>query len=301
MSLKESLNTSPHPDQRSREDLIREAEAEILSPRQAFDIVIPGEIRANPHLNQKHQWLYGLIRNLCRREGYCWATDEYLSLETGDSIPTVQRYIRHLEASGVISRQAIMHGMKKRRRIFLTTEFKKVIITSPVNTPYHHQRSDGMITSDGYTEESITKERSSCSVSVTRETHEGETPPQEKPVGGFTKKRSDGTEILFDESEIFRHSIRHHPDWKTHEIEYALAAARACPGPINSVDGFLSGTIEKYRNKNNKPNINKERKCKTYRKTNEMTISPKEEQKSLRALLPQPMDPAMLKLLFPNL
>ena len=168
MSLKGSLNTKSPTEDRSPEDLIREAEAEILRPRQSFDMVIPGEIRSRKDLSRDHQWLYALIRNLCRREGYCWATDEYLAQEmsvgyTKVSARTAQRYVAHLEKVGVIRRETINFQMKKRRRIFLTTEFKKVIIKTSVSPPYRQPCPQGIDTSGVYTEESLLPKRSSSS------------------------------------------------------------------------------------------------------------------------------------------
>jgi hypothetical protein len=135
--------------------LIQEATAEELSPRQSFDMVIPGEIRANPNLTRDEKYLYALIRNLTTQKGYCWATNKYLGKEMGVTDRTIKTWIAHLEKEGAIEMQYISHGLINRRRIWLTGayEFKKFIIgksASPSSgNPLPHDRE----ASFPYTEE----------------------------------------------------------------------------------------------------------------------------------------------------
>lgn len=122
--------------------LIQEAEAEIAYPRPAFDMVIPGEIRIIPTLTRDEKYLYALIRNLTSLRGYCWATDEYLRKEMDVSLRTVKRWLRRVIDHGLIRREVIQLGVKKRRRLYLSTAYrynsKNVCVGSPVTLSWGH-------------------------------------------------------------------------------------------------------------------------------------------------------------------
>lgn len=110
------------------------AEEADKEPSHSFDMVIPGEIRSNPNINRDQQWLYALIRNLCRREGYCWATNQYLSKEMKVTPRCIQKYIEHLESEGFIKREVCNEKMINRRRIWISGAYelrlKKSLITN---------------------------------------------------------------------------------------------------------------------------------------------------------------------------
>ena len=146
---------------KSPKELIEEAEREDNEPRHAFDIVIPGEIRINQNLSWQEKHLYGLIRNLSRREGYCWATNNYLAKEMGISVPTVKRWIDHLVKEDALRREMINFKMYNRRRLWITGAFeklKKSLISSSMNPPSVHPRSDDRLASEPQLKRDITEE-----------------------------------------------------------------------------------------------------------------------------------------------
>jgi len=154
---------------KSPAELIQEAISEDQNPRPAFDIVIPGEIRSNPNLSRDEKYLYAVIRNLTRKEGYCWANNAYLAEEMGVTERTIKNWVAHLRDEGAIETEVINYQMMNRRRIWLTGayEFKKSLIGKSNSPPEGNvsPRSGNAFPDDGetsftHTEESKrTKER----------------------------------------------------------------------------------------------------------------------------------------------
>ncbi len=137
--------------------------------------------------------------------------------------------------------------------------------------------------------------KTSCSV------QEGGVPPlsSEKRERSFSKKNAKGEFLKFDESEVFTFALKSHPDWTTEEIEYCLDAAWKCKGPINSMKGFLEGTIKKYRNKQNFEKM-ESAKCLKKEESQPKNTSSEEEKKAPVKSSDKPMSPDMLKQLFPG-
>ncbi len=130
---------------------------------------------------------------------------------------------------------------------------------------------------------------------------EGAVPPQSSEIRPkyFSKKNAKGEFLKFDESEVFTFALKSHPDWTTEEIEYALDAAWKCKGPINSVQGFLEGTIKKNRNKQNFEKMEKA-KCSKKEENPQKNTSQDEEKKARAKSSDKRMSPDMLKQLFPG-
>lgn len=295
MLIKESLNT-----QESNEE----------SHRAGLYYIITAQVFEDERLKDDDCMLYALISGLALNSGYCFASDAYLQKRRKKkSLREIQRSLEDLEKLGYIRRETKRKGMQWERKIFVcharisNNSYERTYV-SPAKRQGCRVESDA----DG---EIVSKEILSkdLSCSVTHATRESENsnisyesnsspPPNKEISGSFSKKKSDGSEIRFDQNEIFRLAIRNHPDWTTSEIEFAIQAAMDCQGPINTVEGFLAGTIQNLRNK---INLQKRTKCKKQKLTREKTTSYKEEPKSLEKLSSQPMDPDMLKRLFPHL
>lgn len=143
--------------EKSPQFLLQEAEAHDAYEFQAFDIVIPGHIRANPRLSKDAKYLYGILRNLTRKEGYSWATTPYLSRQMECSERSIARYLDDLKSEGYIQTQTISFQMKKRRRIWLSEayEFKKSLIMTAVSSSSCQPCHDGHDSRGTYTEENI--------------------------------------------------------------------------------------------------------------------------------------------------
>ncbi len=235
--------------------LIEEAEAEILNPRHSFDMVIPGEVRINPNLSWEEKIFYSLLRNLCRREGYCWATNDYLSKEMNVDPSTIKRWLSSLLEENLVEREIIIYQMKKRRRIWMKgTNLKKVIISSSTHPPSAHPCAHGRLAHEPYTEERYTKENN-CLLSEgtdgqkisSIESKKEDALPSTEPI--MDEKIAintfrDGTEIRTHLDDIFREAIRKREKWGTDEIFQAFEILKSYKGIIGDPLRFIEGTIE---------------------------------------------------------
>lgn len=230
-------------EKKSSKELIEEAEAEILQPRHAFDIVIPGEIRWRQDISKACQWLYALIRNLCRREGYCWATNEYLALEMGVKARCIQEYVRQLEEAGVIEREIINFGMKNRRRIWISkgAELKKFIITSEPAPPLRPDVHPNNVHPCAELKRDITEERKD----VCNALPVGEHPDIPSKI---KKVHVEGYEIEVSLQDIFKQAVLQKKNWTTQEIEEAWKILYEFNGRIREPLAYFDGTIRNLRN-----------------------------------------------------
>ena len=72
-----------------------------------YDAVIPARVRYDPELTDKAKLLYGEIRALASRDGYCWATNAYFCHLYMVSESTIQRNIAALTDRGHIVSEII--------------------------------------------------------------------------------------------------------------------------------------------------------------------------------------------------
>ena len=121
----------------------------------------------------------------------------------------------------------------------------------------------------------------------------------ERINGIFMKKDSKGKDLKFDESEIFAFALKTHADWTSEEILYALDAAWKCKGPINSVTGFLEGTVKKLRNKKNFEKMEKAKCLKKTEKATKSTYCEEEKNPPVKSSA-KPLDRATLMQLCPG-
>lgn len=73
-----------------------ENEYNALRDAPAFDAVIPANVRYDDRLSMGAKLIYGEIRSLSRREGYCWASNEYFAKLYKTHTNTVSRWISEL-------------------------------------------------------------------------------------------------------------------------------------------------------------------------------------------------------------
>ena len=95
----------------------------------SWDAVIPASVRYDARL-KKHgdvKSLYGEIRSLCNREGYCWASNEYFAQTFSISTRTITRWIGLLEKCGHITAYHGMRGFKRLRKIYLGNETQNIV------------------------------------------------------------------------------------------------------------------------------------------------------------------------------
>lgn len=69
----------------------------------SYHVVIPTYLWEDDKIPWKIKKLYGRIYSLCSKEGYCWASNNYLANEIKTSPRTIQRYLKTLEKIGEIN------------------------------------------------------------------------------------------------------------------------------------------------------------------------------------------------------
>ena len=87
-----------------------------------YDAVIPARVLYDQELPDKAKLLYGVVRNLAHKDGYCWAWDKTLAAYFGVSESCVSENLRRLEARRHILREVIRDEETKQvleRRIWI--------------------------------------------------------------------------------------------------------------------------------------------------------------------------------------
>ena len=72
-----------------------------------YDAVIPARVRYDPELPDKAKLIYGEIRALASRDGYCWASTAYFCKLYGVSDECINGHLRALEKQGHIIRECL--------------------------------------------------------------------------------------------------------------------------------------------------------------------------------------------------
>ncbi len=66
-------------------------------------VLIPESLMFDSEISSTAKILYGIIYSLASKNGYCWATNKYLSKILKTSISTVSRSLKLLKDNGYIS------------------------------------------------------------------------------------------------------------------------------------------------------------------------------------------------------
>lgn len=97
----------------------------------SFDAVIPSHLLLNRNLEPNAKILYAFIRNLTKKEGYCYASNSYLAELMDVDIRSVQIWLVSLKQQGYIEVEQDVQ-----RRIYLTDSFlKKCLGDEKIFTP----------------------------------------------------------------------------------------------------------------------------------------------------------------------
>jgi len=91
----------------------------------SFDCVLPSAIFFNQHIEPSAIRCYAIVRNLTKLEGFCFASNEYLSKILQVDISTIKRWIRSLSKQGYLKIITEKIGINRRRLIYLADGFKK--------------------------------------------------------------------------------------------------------------------------------------------------------------------------------
>ena len=83
--------------------------------------VIPATVLYNKELKANEKLLYAIITSLACKEGYCFATNEYLAKKLGVNRKTVSNWVTHLEEKKFIIREVIKDENQHvaKRKIYL--------------------------------------------------------------------------------------------------------------------------------------------------------------------------------------
>ncbi|WPP51771.1 helix-turn-helix domain-containing protein [Catalinimonas niigatensis] len=84
----------------------------------AYQINIPSPVRFDRQLSAHAKLLYGEIKALCDKEGYCWASNRYLASLYGVKKETISYWLRQLRNQSLIQIQ-IDEKQANLRRIYL--------------------------------------------------------------------------------------------------------------------------------------------------------------------------------------
>ena len=91
----------------------------------AFDAVIPSALLFNENIEASAIKLYAFVRGLSRLEGYCYATNGYLSECMSCDESTVKRLLSSLKEEGFIEIETDKEGVHWQRKIYLGCSLKK--------------------------------------------------------------------------------------------------------------------------------------------------------------------------------
>lgn len=241
----------------------------------AFDVVLPSHLLINPNLEPNAKLLYGLVRNLTKVEGYCYARNKYLAELMEVTPRSIQNWLEALENEGYIDREMEETEFNPVRKIFISDRFKKSLQCEKNDTGGGKKCLGGTKKTSHIDKEDILKEDIETIVC---------TP---SPVGSevaqkIVKKKSDGKEVAIDQSMLFKRAIELKKDWSTQEILESWIILSSCKGVVNDWFKFIEGTINKLRNKKYlqrneskrvTPKPKEKHECRTSEKTNPL-LSP---------------------------
>ncbi|MCM1043559.1 MAG: helix-turn-helix domain-containing protein [Corallococcus sp.] len=96
-----------------------------ITKQQSFDIVITGNVAHDPDLSYAVKFFYGSIRGLMEKEGFCYASNEYLAERFDQKERTVRAWILTLENKGYIFRSRAVCPDGKSRRVIVLEEMRQ--------------------------------------------------------------------------------------------------------------------------------------------------------------------------------
>ena len=101
--------------------------------------IIPSKILYNKEVKANEKLLYAMITSLACKEGYCFASNEYLAKKLGVNRKTVSSWITHLEEKKFIIREVIRNDNQLilKRKIYLND------VPYPLNNGYMYQSKNG--------------------------------------------------------------------------------------------------------------------------------------------------------------
>lgn len=99
-------------------------------PQHNFFLLIPAHVADDPDIDDSTAILYGRLNALSNRDGFCWATDQYLADLTKCKLRSIQERLNLLEKKGYIVRDTKKEGMTWNRKIYVRNDIKINITNS---------------------------------------------------------------------------------------------------------------------------------------------------------------------------
>ena len=87
--------------------------------RPSYFAIIPADVRYHTALSPNAKLLYGEITALADRNGYCWASNEYLATQFRWGERTVSRLVAQMKSLGLIRIEMVTTGKGTERRIYI--------------------------------------------------------------------------------------------------------------------------------------------------------------------------------------
>lgn len=91
----------------------------------SYFLVIPAHLAEDDNLNHRQILLFAHLTGLSNKDGYSYASNEYLMKKVKVSEAQIQKDLKFLEDCGYIRRQIIKNGMYTSRKIYITYAFSK--------------------------------------------------------------------------------------------------------------------------------------------------------------------------------
>ena len=66
-----------------------------------YQVNIPAAVRFDRQLSAHAKFLYGEIKALCDKEGYCWASNRYLAALYSVDKKVISRWVKQLESTNM--------------------------------------------------------------------------------------------------------------------------------------------------------------------------------------------------------
>jgi len=100
---------------------------------QSFYSVIPTLLLEDEKIPLRAKKLYGLISNLCKKEGYCWASNKFLSEQSKIPIGTMRKHLKLLEKKDWIKSEVEPEEGNKRKIFLKLPDFTKYPMSTLTN------------------------------------------------------------------------------------------------------------------------------------------------------------------------
>ena len=211
-----------------------------------FDAVLPSHLIFNENLVPEAKLFYAVVRNLCNKYGYCWASNEYLSSLMQKDERTIRRWLKSLYKEKYLEVTYGKPSENTERKIYVVEGFKKRIPRTKLSNP-----PDKIVP---HKEDSL-KEDTNCLVEEPISS-----PPSD--INKFiTKHGMQGQKIECSFLAVIQHGINEKLNWVLPEIEEAWNVLAKYKDGINNYIGFIVSTINNLKKKS-KSNFNTKGKTK---------------------------------------